>query len=182
MSDRIQYFANSGLYFGELSAMKELSCSKLISVSLSRTLTVVVVFATVLLSCSTRLIRHEPHNAAIAATRFVEEALINNGLPNAMELLSGTESSQNERKAKILSFVSDVKSSASQPESIWAIEYEPVPGTYFVRIFLVGRDKRDKFTYYSVLMESSNAQDYKVVEFAFNGTTPFQTSPLRKSL
>jgi hypothetical protein len=116
----------------------------------------------------------------MVAARFAEEALINDDLPNALKLLASTESSQNERKAKVLDFISEVKSSGSEPETIWATDYEPVPGTYFVRIFLLGKDRRNEITYYALLLESNNALDYKVAEFAYNGTTAFPTSPLRK--
>jgi hypothetical protein len=135
-----------------------------------------VVLATI--SCVTStVIRHEPQQAAIAASAFAKVAFIEHN-PNAAHRLLSPRAQKEVSLQQLEEWLTRIHPTG-WPSAIAAMEYEPVPGQKAMNILLEGRNGSETF-YYRLYMTGTAPEGYQVSGL-FRGNGPYP-SKLKKPL
>ena len=122
-----------------------------------------------------KLINHDPDRAAVGAIVFAKEAFIDLDQPKAYALLAD-EARQHVSFEQYLNVVASMHPK-SFPKEVVATDYQPIPNTDAVIIWMQGEAGGEQF-YYRLTMSRKTAADYKVAEMFRTERMPPQESVL----
>lgn len=134
---------------------------------------------TCILTCScVSYIHHDEDLAASAAVKFAKVAFVERDYENARKLLP-PEVDQNFDTEKLKQFIEKMHPTHF-PAVVTATDYEPLPGTKSLNIYLVGEGNGDRI-YYRLTLGGTSATGYKVYTL-YSNATPFPPSAQRNQL
>ena len=140
-------------------------------------ITLIVVICLLSISCF-HYIHHDEEMAAEAAVKFAKLAFIDRDYGTARELLP-TEVDQQFDAEKLKKFVENMHPDGF-PTKVTATEYEPIPGTESMSIFLMGENDAEKI-YYRFTVRGTSETGYKIYEL-YSKLTPYPPTNLKRPL
>ena len=129
-------------------------------------------------SCTGRVLFHDEKSAAKSAEEFAKTTFVRRDYDRAFGMLPQTFQVKYGRDG-FEKLVREMHFDAF-PTEVASTEYEPIPGSNSITIFLVGERTGQKF-YYRLLMSGSALTGYKIEGF-FRRTIEYPQSKLRRKL
>jgi hypothetical protein len=130
-------------------------------------------------SCiSVNVISHDEQQAAKAAYDFANLAFV--GKNEAEAYRSTAQDFQENHSEDDFNKLVQQMHEKGYPSQVLATEYQPIPGTETMSIFLIGGNPNENF-YYRLVMEGTASSGYKVAGI-FRGSGPYPKPEERKKL
>lgn len=124
---------------------------------------------------------HDQNKAAQVARDFSKEAFVTRDFEGAFSYVSANRPAESD-VSKLQELVKSMHPEDKYPIDIKADDYEIVPNSGVIKIYLHGKGKSGETHYYCIVMVPEN-NDYKVIELYRNEeNTPYPKTPLRQPL
>lgn len=135
-------------------------------------------FAAGIASCSAGYVTHDPDAAAGVASEFARYALIQGDSEGGYTFLS-----PDAKRLVSLAALDEALTRmhpASRPARVAATDFEPVPGSRSISVFLQGSNGGGEAFHYRITLELGTAGGYWVTG-VYRGSGEYPSSPLRRS-